>query len=186
MRWIPISLLALLLATPLFSHSLYAGTFNGEPVREMSWDELMPADYSLSFEDLYGSDVDVNAMEDFDPQAQSMLDRMQQVLASAPVVESLDGTMIRIPGFVVPLSGEDQRIDRFFLVPYFGACIHTPPPPSNQIIDTHFEPGTRIDSLYDAVWITGKLTVETYRHEMGTAGYRLEAYRIEPYEEPLE
>ena len=104
------------------------------------------------------------------------------VLASAPVVSELDGRMVKIPGFVVPLAGEDQRIDRFFLVPYFGACIHTPPPPSNQIIDTHFEPGTQIESLYDAVWITGELTIDTYQHELGTAGYRLEAYRIEPYE----
>lgn len=180
MRWILLPLLALLCAA-----SLAAQTLNGEPVREVTWDELMPADYNLTFEDLYGTSADnLDALDDVDPQAQSMLDHMQQVLASAPVVEALDGSMIRIPGFVVPLSGEDQRIDRFFLVPYFGACIHAPPPPSNQIIDTHFEPGTRIENLYDAVWVTGRLRVETWRHELGTSGYRLEAFQIEPYEEP--
>lgn len=180
MRRTLLVLLAVLFVTPL-----QAATFNGEQVQEVTWDELMPPDYTLTFEDLYGrSESNLDALDDYDPEAQSMLDHMQQVLASAPVVESLDGSMIRIPGFVVPLSGEDQRIDRFFLVPYFGACIHTPPPPSNQIIDTHFEPGTRLENLYDAVWITGRLTVETYQNELGTAGYRLEAFQIEPYEEP--
>lgn len=182
MRWILIPLLALFWITPLS-----AETLNGEPVQEMTWDDLMPADYNLTFEDLYGTSVDnLDSIADFDPQAQSMLDHMQQVLASAPVVEELEGAMIRIPGFVVPLSGEDQRIDRFFLVPYFGACIHAPPPPSNQIIDTEFEPGTRIDNLYDAVWVTGRLSIETYQHELGTAGYHLEAFQIEPYEPPAE
>ncbi|WP_051692910.1 DUF3299 domain-containing protein [Marinobacterium lacunae] len=167
----------------LLSTAVHAKVFNGEEVREMTWDDLMPPDYTLSYEDLYGSDVDINAIDDYEGEAQSMLDHMQQVLSSAPVVSELDGSMIRIPGFVVPLGGDDQRIDRFFLVPYFGACIHTPPPPSNQIIDTHFEPGTRLESLYDAVWITGRLTVERFTNELGTSGYRLEAYRIEPYEE---
>ncbi|WP_432698493.1 DUF3299 domain-containing protein [Marinobacterium sp. YM272] len=175
--------LALLLLPLLLVGPLHADMLNGEKVEEITWDSLMPPDYNLSFEDLYGASEDiVNALDDYDAEAGQLLDHMQQVLASAPVVEELDGKMVRIPGFVVPLSGEDQLIDRFFLVPYFGACIHTPPPPSNQIIDTHYEPGTKLDSLYDAVWITGKLTLHTYQHEMGTAGYRLEAYQIEPYE----
>ncbi|WP_245578356.1 DUF3299 domain-containing protein [Marinobacterium litorale] len=172
-----------LLTLLLLANTAGAQTLNGKTVEEITWDALMPPDYSLSFEELYGMSEDrVNSIQDGDAQAISMLDQMHQVLASAPVVSELDGRMVKIPGFVVPLSGEDQRIDRFFLVPYFGACIHTPPPPSNQIIDTHFEPGTQIESLYDAVWITGELTVDTYQHELGTAGYRLEAYRIEPYE----
>lgn len=179
-----LTILALSIAVPLMLFSpAHAETLNGEEVKEITWDELMPPDYDLSFEELYGaSQEDVDALDDYSADANNLLGHMQQVLASAPVVEDLNNTMVRIPGFVVPLEGEDQRVDRFFLVPYFGACIHTPPPPSNQIIDTHYEPGTKLDSLYDAVWITGKLSVHTFQHEMGTAGYRLEAYRIEPYE----
>ncbi|MBV1786654.1 DUF3299 domain-containing protein [Marinobacterium sp. D7] len=177
--WIPL-ILSLWLAT-----SIQAATLNGEAVTEITWDELMPPDYTLTVEDLYGSDVDINNIDDYDSSAQSMLDHMQQVLSSAPVVEEMNGRMVRIPGFVVPLGGEDQLIDHFFLVPYFGACIHSPPPPSNQIIDTHYEPGTRLESLYDAVWITGRLTIERVTTELGTAGYRLEAFQIEPYEEPV-
>jgi len=172
-----------LFLTLLLTVNAQATTVNGNKAEEITWDDLMPADYTLSYEDLYGTDTDINNLDDYDSGAQTMLDHMQQVLSSAPVVEEMDGRMVRIPGFVVPLGGEDQRIDHFFLVPYFGACIHTPPPPSNQIIDTHFEPGTRLESLYDAVWITGKLTVERFTTDLGTAGYRLEAFQIEPYEE---
>ena len=39
---------------------------------------------------------------------------------------------VRIPGFIVPVDFEQQQtITRFLLVPYFGACIHEPPPPPN-------------------------------------------------------
>ncbi|WP_409523599.1 DUF3299 domain-containing protein [Nitrincola sp. MINF-07-Sa-05] len=174
-------LLSLLLILPGTASSTL---INGEPVVQMTWDELMPEDYTLSLEDLFG-DFDLNSldiMDDASPEADKMLDNMMSVLASAPIVPELDQKMVRIPGFVVPLEYSEDTVSRFFLVPYFGACIHVPPPPSNQIIDIHFEPGTRVESLYDAVWISGLLTTETFSHDMGTAGYRIEAYKIEPYE----
>lgn len=173
--------LTLLLLLPATASSTL---INGQAITQMTWDELMPADYTLSLEDLFG-DIDpytLDLMDDFSPEAERMLDNMMRVLASAPIVPELDQKMIRIPGFVVPLEYSEDTVSRFFLVPYFGACIHVPPPPSNQIIDIHFEPGTRVESLYDAVWITGLLTTETFSHDMGTAGYRIEAFRIEPYE----
>ncbi|WP_151705147.1 DUF3299 domain-containing protein [Nitrincola alkalilacustris] len=176
-----ITLLSLLLILPGTANS---NLINGEQVVQMTWDELMPEDYTLSLEDLFG-DFDLNTLDlldDFSPEADKMLDNMMSVLASAPIVPELDQKMVRIPGFVVPLEYSEDTVSRFFLVPYFGACIHVPPPPSNQIIDIHFEPGTRVESLYDAVWISGLLTTETFSHDMGTAGYRIEAYMIEPYE----
>jgi hypothetical protein len=156
---------------------------NGEAAPEVNWDDLMPEDYGLSLEELFNS-PELDLLDDYSPQAQQMMDRMMQVLASAPVVGEMDGRMISIPGFVVPLEGVGDVVDRFFLVPYFGACIHVPPPPSNQIIDVHYQPGTRVESLYDAVLISGRITTEVFSHEMGTAGYRLEAFRIQPYELP--
>ena len=158
---------------------------NGETAAEIRWDDLMPEDYGLSLEELFNS-PELDALDDYSPKAQQIMDQMMQTLASAPVVESMDGRMVSIPGFVVPLEGVGDVVDRFFLVPYFGACIHVPPPPSNQIIDVHYQPGTRVESLYDAVLISGRLTTEVFSHEMGTAGYRLEAYRIAPYELPEE
>jgi hypothetical protein len=60
-------------------------------------------------------------------------------LASVPqpvggVNKKLDEQEVRIPGFVVPLEGDAKTVTAFLLVPYFGACIHVPPPPTNQVI----------------------------------------------------
>ena len=34
----------------------------------------------------------------------------------------------------MPLDGEREKTREFLLVPYFGACIHAPAPPANQVI----------------------------------------------------
>lgn len=156
-------------------------TLNGQNVETIDWETLLPADFD--FESVYGSEEELSNLDDFDPEAQRRLDAMMQALKSTPVVPELDGRMVRLPGFVVPLEGDGQTVTTFFLVPWFGACIHTPPPPSNQIVYTHYEPGTQLDNLYDAVWVTGVLQVEDFSHELASSGYRLEAYRIEPYTE---
>ncbi|MBA4502366.1 DUF3299 domain-containing protein [Marinobacterium marinum] len=177
----------LLLSLLLFPSLVQADDIqvNGEPAPEVLWESLMPKDYVLTLENMYNN-PDLELLDDYSDKAQRLYDEMMQSLSSAPVVDDMNGRMISIPGFVVPLEGEGERVDRFFLVPYFGACIHVPPPPSNQMIDVHYEPGTRVDSLYDAVLVSGRLTTEVFNHEMGTAGYRLEAYRIAPYELPEE
>lgn len=178
MKMMVTAVMALLLT---LSPALWATEFlNGQAVETLEWEALMPADFS--FEQVYG-DQDFGDLEDFDPRAQQQLDEMMQALHSAPVVPELDGKMVRIPGFVVPLDGDGQTVTEFFLVPWFGACIHTPPPPSNQIILARYEPGTELKNLFDAVWITGTLKVESFSHELAAAGYRIEAYRIEPYTE---
>jgi hypothetical protein len=153
---------------------------NGEKVINVEWESLMPADYSL--EDILSQSDQLAVIDDFDPQAQTLLDEMMVAMQSAPTVPEMNGKMVKVPGYVVPLESEGRRITEFFLVPYFGACIHVPPPPSNQIIHVHFEPGTNVENLYDAVWITGKLKTEVVQNDIATSGYTLEAYRIEPYE----
>ena len=155
------------------SPTLWAlSSINGQEVEALEWDALMPADFT--FEQVYGTQ-DFGDLDDFDPRAQQKLDDMMQALQSAPVVPELDGKMVRIPGFVVPLDGVGQKVTEFFLVPYFGACIHTPPPPSNQIILTRFEPGTELKNLFDAVWIPGTPKVESFSHEVAAAGSSIEA-----------
>ncbi len=51
------------------------------------------------------------------------------------------------------------------------------------MIHVEFEPGTNVENLYDAVWVTGKLKIATVAHDLGTAGYVMDAFQIEPYEE---
>lgn len=154
---------------------------NGEPAPIINWDDLMPEGYGDSLVKLFNNS-EIDELDDYSDRGMELMNDMMQVLSSAPVVEEMHGRMVSIPGFVVPLEGVGGMVRHFFLVPYYGACIHVPPPPSNQIIDVHFEPGTDDENLYDAILVSGRLTTETYSHDMGSAGYRLEAYSIQPYD----
>ncbi|WP_442878809.1 DUF3299 domain-containing protein [Aeromonas sp.] len=109
-------------------------------------------------------------------------------LASVPqpvggVNKKLDNQDLRIPGFVVPLEGDAKKITAFLLVPYFGACIHVPPPPTNQVIYVSYPKGAPVDDLWDAIWVKGKMRTISSSHEMATASYSMEATEVSVYEE---
>lgn len=112
-------------------------------------------------------------------------DRYSQALNSSKVRPEFDKRKIRIPGFIVPLqfTEENQVVTTFFLVPFFGACIHQPPPPPNQIIYAEFEPGKKIEALYDAYWIEGTLYTKLIENEMATSAYSMVVDSITRYTE---
>lgn len=156
----------------------------GAAPRQLEWDDLMPADF-----DPTGAlpDVDIGALSDDDPRTQRFYELVREAWNNAPVVPELDGTLVRLPGFVVPLEYDEKQVSEFLLVPYFGACIHTPPPPANQIVHvTTGGFGPSPEQLLDPVWVTGTLRTETVASELAHAGYRMDATVIEPYEEPAE
>ena len=146
----------------------------------VNWDALVPADWD-PFKDF--KNTNLAALSDSDPRAQIMLKQMREIWDNAPINPALVGKKIRIPGFIVPLEDSKEGMKEFLLVPYFGACIHSPPPPANQII--HILPKTPAKDLrsMDAVWIHGVLTTERTDSYMGAAGYRIEAQEVLPYQE---
>ena len=80
----------------------------------------------------------------------------QQVMDFS-VNKALDGSNVKLPGFIVPLEvSKEGKVTEFFLVPYVGACIHVPPPPPNQIIYVRDEKGLALESIWEAYWVTGK------------------------------
>jgi hypothetical protein len=79
-----------------------------------------------------------------------------RVAATATRPEIL-GKKVRLPGYLLPLDVEDGAITEFLLVPTIGACIHTPPPPPNQMVYVRYEQGFANASLYTPVWISGEL-----------------------------
>lgn len=82
----------------------------------------------------------------------------QQLAAPNPDVL---GEHVRVPGYIVPLQFEGMVVTEFLLVPTAGACIHTPPPPANQLIHVKYPEGYPLRGLYDPVWIDGTLSAET-------------------------
>jgi hypothetical protein len=174
----------------LLSVALYltlVASFNlaANEVKTIEWTDLMPEedlkmlqqtpevqhDYSQPspFDDNYQGD---------DPAAQ----QWQQILTSAKVREEFNNTKVRVPGFIVPLEFDaEQNVTSFFLVPYFGACIHVPPPPPNQIIYMHGAKNLKADMIYSPFWISGTLKTETMTHDLGQAAYSMAVDSVEDY-----
>ena len=94
----------------------------------------------------------------------------------------LNKKAVRIPGFIVPLEYDEQTVTSFLLVPYFGACIHEPPPPPNQTVYAIYEPGHEMDAMWQPVWVEGKIYTTRVEGELATASYSINAEKIELYE----
>lgn len=97
----------------------------------------------------------------------------------AEVVAALDGKRVRIGGYVVALDFDATSIKEFLLVPFVGACIHVPPPPSNQIVYVKAAKPFDIKGQFDPVWVTGTMKAETASTGLADAGYTIDAESIE-------
>ena len=143
---------------------------------------MSPPDYLMEIPD--GSDQDRLTGQFADTSAPPSDDPYQQALVSEKVKSELDGLHIRLPGFVVPLEkNPDQSVTSFFLVPYFGACLHVPPPPPNQIIYVDFPIGFEQTALDNAYWLYGTLSTRLIQNEVATSAYSMQVHHIEPYVE---
>ena len=134
-----------------------------EPL-ELYWEDMIPEGYVVP-----PSAIDHNG-------------DMTQLEPDAPLKQALNEQYVKIPGFVVPLEGDADNITEFLLVPYFGACIHVPPPPSNQIVYVKFSEGVPIDNLYDAVWVTGVLSTDGWKGDIATVGYTLKGELVSAFD----
>jgi hypothetical protein len=141
--------------------------------REIDWDELLPPDARERFAAAPPPTVH-DYLGEGGMAAQQVMD--------FSINKTLEGSNIKIPGFIVPLDvGKDGLVTEFFLVPYFGACIHVPPPPPNQIVYVRMAKGVALDSIYEAYWITGRMKTTNKTTRLGAAAYQLDANKVEIY-----
>ena len=167
-----LALLMLVAALPLWA---------AEP-RDLAWSEMIPPDAPPEVPNMTPLH-DLSKMSD--ALAAESAPAAKQDMPNAPVVKALDGQQIRLPGYIVPLEvSEEGRTTDFLLVPYFGACIHVPPPPSNQIVHVKSELGVKLDELYQPYWVEGPMQVKPSTSELADAGYQMEAQKIYVYELP--
>jgi hypothetical protein len=102
---------------------------------------------------------------------------------SSAVNADLEGLTLRIPGFIVPLDVDAAgQVVEFLLVPYYGACIHVPPPPPNQIIYVKPAKPILVKDMFNAYWITGLMHVEIRATQMASASYSMTAGKVEAYD----
>lgn len=137
--------------------------------RELDWLELMPKD-------------EVELLNQSPAVSHDGTFRMEQQ-GSFRTIPELDKQHVKLPGYIVPVDvSEDQKMSSFFLVPYFGACVHVPPPPPNQIVYVTLKEPMAVTDMYDAFWIEGTLKVEMVQKDIAASAYVIEADKVSLYE----
>lgn len=179
--FLPYLLLALATALPLQAAE--------DAWPELIWVELLPDEDLVALFEMPPLDHGGGDEEGTQPllrnnrqYSEAPADRFQAALSSIKVKPELDGKQLKLAGFVVPLEyDEEQRVTTFFLVPYFGACIHLPPPPPNQLVHVRYARGLELHSIYEPYYVYGKLSTTLVDNGMATAAYSLEAVDMQPY-----
>ncbi len=94
---------------------------------------------------------------------------------------ALTGANIKISGFMVPFDDEDEQVTEFLLVPQAGMCIHTPPPPPNQIILVEVATGGANRVEWDKeVSVFGQFQIVDGNSPYGKTGFKISAVRARP------
>ena len=172
-------LIAAALHTPLLA---LLGTWRqaqaADAAKETSWDELMPKDWDPMRDLRLG---DAALVPEGSVKERNMMRQMREIWDNAPTNPKMDGVAVRLPGYVVPLEEVKGELKEFLLVPYFGACIHSPPPPANQIVQVLATPPVKGVRTMDAVWVSGTMKIARGDSAMGASGYRIQAQAVEPY-----
>lgn len=142
-----------------------------ETLLEIGWDDLIPP--GVPYPEIIG-EGDLDEVNDtwspiFDANATKLNER-------------LNGALIRIPGFILPLEMGAKGVTDFILVPYLGACIHTPPPPPNQLIFATVKDPWPSEELWAPVWAVGTMHTQLQSTELAQTGYALSVESLEIYE----
>lgn len=145
--------------------------------RTLQWDDLMPDGWNPK---AALGNLDASRIPEGSAQELELQRKMRKIWDSAPVRAELDGQRIRLPGYVVPLEYSTGAIRDFLLVPYFGACIHSPPPPANQIVLVTLQKPARLRTM-DACWVAGVLSVQGKPTDWGVSGYSLSGHQVDEY-----
>ncbi len=148
--------------------------------RTIGWEQLIPAGWD-PYKDLKA--LNLQSLKDNDPKADEALKKMRQMWDNAPINPLILGQNVRLPGYLVPLEDLPEGLKEFLLVPYFGACVHSPPPPANQIVHVKLDQAVKRFRSMDTVWVTGTLSATKTDSHMGVASYRIDAKLVTPYSE---
>jgi len=159
---------------------LFAVPAFAEEPQTLYWDELLPEGELERIDELYASQPPPGFGHNPD---KPLLNDEPIQIGTFNVVEELDGKLVRIPGFVLPFEyTASGKISEFLLVPYFGACIHTPPPPPNQMVYVTADKPADLGQQWNAIWAIGVLRTQKHLNDLGDAAYTLEIQRWEPYD----
>ncbi len=151
-----------------------------ETVRKISWEELLPEGEEERLLQLY--EEQITSYSTLGDIAEGGVNDVAVQIGSFNTVPELDGVKVRLPGYTVPFEyGVDAEITEFLLVPYFGACLHAPPPPPNQTIYVTATTPLKLKDLAQAVWIEGTIRATIQSTGLADAAYTVELDSMEAY-----
>jgi hypothetical protein len=153
--------------------------------KTIDWPDLMPELWVKEMTKDMAAMRKLSSLQDSSDEAMKAMITIRKKLDEAPIVKAQLNKKVRIPGYAVPLDTERSETREFLLVPYFGACIHTPPPPANQIVLVRPTAQSKIKKMpesMDVVWVEGELKEGRISTGQGVIGYLLEAVSIAPFE----
>jgi hypothetical protein len=141
----------------------------GDGYAELDWLKMMPKE-------------DLEALKNPAP-VQHIGNRRMQQFGTFNTVAAVTGTKIKLPGYVVPIESDDQgRMTEFFFVPFFGACIHVPPPPPNQLVFARLAKPVKTPEIWDPYWLRGELRIDTVKNSLGGSAYTMDDAVLVPYD----
>ena len=128
---------------------------------------------------------DISEFDDSKEQLDNFLEEMKYVKEAQEkggfINMKLNNKNIKIPGYITPITFEGENVTEFLFVPYRGACIHVPPPPSNQIIYVKSAKGLKAEDIWSAKWITGILNATPVSTVVANVGYSIQEANVSPY-----
>lgn len=145
---------------------------------DIGWDALLPEGWSV---DKLMESLNLGALSDNDPKAREAMTKIREMWDKAPANPKLDNKRVSIAGFVVPLDGEREKTREFLLVPYFGACIHAPAPPANQVIHVVVSKAATAVKLTPAALLSGTIRVVRSDTKLAVTSYEMTVDKVEPY-----
>jgi hypothetical protein len=138
---------------------------------DLDWSHMVPPE-------------DIKTLENAPPVVHVGNQRMKQI-GTLHTVDALNGRKVKLSGYVVPLeSDDDGKMVEFFFVPFYGACIHVPPPPPNMLVHVKLAHGIDTPSLYDPLTLKGVLHTEVTQNPMAASAYGMGDAVIERYRDP--
>ena len=152
---------------------------------EIRWEDLVPDDFTPDAVLAKYKD-EIDAAQEGSKEERVLYEKIMGELNNAGPNPDMDGKKVRIPGFVSPLDSSGEMVGEFLLVPYYGSCIHSPPPPVNQTVMVSPAEGKSISmsKVSRPVWVVGELEVQEVDTDLATAGYQIKNAMIEPYVHP--
>ena len=139
--------------------------------REITWDDLLPV--GVPYSEIIGEGELDEVNDTWNPIYDENATKLN---------ESLDGSYIKMPGFIIPFDIGVKGVTEFMLVPYTGACIHMPPPPANQLVMVNAKTPWPSDDLWNPVWVIGMMRMQLQSTDLGQTGYAIVADQMEVYE----